>query len=201
MPESESCMVVLIRAARLEASASTAIIRSGFTLFATPNTISIVSTPVTPNTPGAIAHTLGISKSNASGICSLICLVTKTRSATRGPRESGVTPRLPRPTTSTVPLLSFVSGSGINSESSRCRHCDTCANKSSGRCVRASASSVTYLPCALPSLCAAVSLNISMRLIFISPSFVSSSRMPSISGLSSRISAARSVYLPILPPI
>ena len=63
MPESESCMVVLIRAARLEASASTAIIRSGFTLFATPNTISIVSTPVTPNTPGAIAHTLGISKS------------------------------------------------------------------------------------------------------------------------------------------
>ena len=201
MPESESCMVVLIRAARLEASASTAIIRSGFTLFATPNTISIVSTPVTPNTPGAIAHTLGISKSNASGMCSLICLVTKTRSATRGPRESGVTPRLPRPTTSTVPLLSFVSGSGINSVSSRRRHCDTCANKSSGRCVRASASSVMYLPCALPSFCAAVSLNISMRLIFISPSFVSSSRMPSMSGLSSRISAARSVYLPILPPI
>ena len=56
--------------------------------------------PVTPSTPGAAAQTLFISAPH--GRLSPMCRVTSTRSAVRGPRESGVTLRLPSPTTSAV---------------------------------------------------------------------------------------------------
>ena len=49
--------------------------------------------PVTPRTPGAAALTLAMLCAMSSG------RVTKMRSAVRGPSESGVTFRLPKPTT------------------------------------------------------------------------------------------------------
>ena len=64
-----------------------------------PFRISTVSMPVTPRTPGAAALTLAMLCVMSSGRHSAMCRVTKMRSAVRGPSESGVTFRLPKPTT------------------------------------------------------------------------------------------------------
>ena len=76
MPVSVSCTVVLMRAARREASESTAMTRSGLQCSTTPRTISIVSTPVTPSTPGATALTARTGPGSASGRYCLMCRVT-----------------------------------------------------------------------------------------------------------------------------
>ena len=67
-----------------------------------PRSTSAVSSPVTPSTPGAAAHTLAIRALTSSGRQPSMCRVTSTRSTVRGPSASGVTLRLPRPVTSTV---------------------------------------------------------------------------------------------------
>ena len=107
MPVSAIWIVEAMRLELRAASASTAITASGLTWATMPRRISAVSIPVTPSTPGAAAHTLLIGTSR--GRQSPMCRVTSTRSAVLGPSESGVTLRLPSPTTSAV----FMSGGSM----------------------------------------------------------------------------------------
>ena len=195
IPESQSCTVLLIRAARLEANASIAIIASGLTLSTTPLTTSIVSTPVIPSTPGAMAHEAGTSPSNASGMYCLICLVICTFDTTSGPSESGVTPLLPRPTTRIVLEELIFSRLRISSASNLV----VSSNISFVRVSSSWESSVMYVPFFLPICFAATSFRILIRLISILPFCTVSSSIPDSSLLSSLSSAARSVYMCICP--
>ena len=143
-----------------------------------------------PRTPGAIAQTLAVGESKASGMYFFICLVICILFTTSGPRESGVTPLFPSPTTSTVAELISQSSSLFISFPIR----PATEAKSSGDLVSSSgASRVMYIPCFLPRRDAASSLVMRMRLIKTSPSCDSSSSIPVISGFISRASAARSV--------
>ncbi len=102
MPVSAICMVVLTRFIFLDANASIAITRAGFISSTTPFTISLVSIPVNPSTPGEIEHTGLTPSSTCCGRYSCKCLVTIRYEETFGPNASGVMFQFPRPTTSTV---------------------------------------------------------------------------------------------------
>ena len=79
-------------------------------LDAAPIIISIVSIPVTPNTPGDTAQTLRTWCGMASAMYCFMCRVTSIFSAVRGPNASGVTARLPSPATTQLPWVSFFAG-------------------------------------------------------------------------------------------
>ena len=72
IPQSESWIVVLILSRLREASASTAITKSGFVCDTIPFIIFDVSIPVVPSTPGATAHTEEISSERKSAIRSFM---------------------------------------------------------------------------------------------------------------------------------
>jgi len=92
-------MVAFTRSIERAASASIAMIKSGFTFFTTPKIISLVSIPVIPITPGTMALT-GLKPScTLSGCSSNKCLVINKLSTAFGPSASGVTLKFPRPTT------------------------------------------------------------------------------------------------------
>ena len=84
----------------LDASASIIIISFGLTFSTIPFNISKVSIPVVPSTPGDIALTSLVFSSRTSGIYSSKCLVISISFITFGPKASGVTYKLPSPTTS-----------------------------------------------------------------------------------------------------
>ena len=83
----------------LDAKASITIINFGWTLSTIPFKISTVSIPVVPKTPGETALTGLVPCSNTSGIYVKRCLVISISCITFGPKASGVTYRLPNPTT------------------------------------------------------------------------------------------------------
>ena len=85
----------------LEAKASITIKSFGFTFSTIPSSISNVSIPVVPRTPGDIALIGLVPSSTYSGIYLITCLVTSILDITFGPKESGVTYSLPSPTTKT----------------------------------------------------------------------------------------------------
>lgn len=74
-----------------DAKLSITITNLGFTLSTIPFTISNVSIPVVPSTPGAIAVTGLVFGSIYSGVYFKKCLVTSISFTTLGPKESGVT--------------------------------------------------------------------------------------------------------------
>ena len=106
IPVSAICILLLILSMLLVARASITISNFGFTFCTTPFSISIVSIPVTPNTPGDIAETGLVSSGIMLGIYSKMCLVTSISGTTLGPNASGVTYKLPSPTTS-ISSVSF----------------------------------------------------------------------------------------------
>lgn len=64
-----------------------------------PLTISEVSIPVVPRTPGATAHTERAPSTTYCGVYFKKCLVISNSETTFGPSASGVTNWFPRPTT------------------------------------------------------------------------------------------------------
>ena len=76
MPVSVSCTAQPTRDTARAESESTATTAQGLTACTTARTISIVSMPVTPSTPGARAHTLRIRSSTLSGSSENKCRVT-----------------------------------------------------------------------------------------------------------------------------
>ena len=71
-----------------------------------PFSISTVSMPVVPRTPGEIALTILVPSSKYCGKYFFICLVTSISLITFGPSASGVTYIFPKPTTNISPSLS-----------------------------------------------------------------------------------------------
>ena len=107
-PVSESCIAALMRLVFLAANASMAMTRSGCIFSTMPLTISPVSMPVMPITPGLTAATGRTVCAISSGKVSRRCRVTSIRETTLGPNASGVIFQLPSPTTRAVPcFLSF----------------------------------------------------------------------------------------------
>ena len=107
-------------------------------------------------TPGAMAHT-GFSRSSTlSGSSRSRWRVTKVPSTVLGPSESGVTRRLPSPTTSTgAPCSSGGRSRAISSPSTFC----TSSRAAGSRRRTPSHSSVRYVPTFFPSRCAASSVS------------------------------------------
>ena len=87
IPVSESCIVLLILSILLEANASITISNFGFTLFTIPSSISNVSIPVVPSTPGDIALIGLVPSSTYSGKYFIMCLVTSIPEITFGPKR------------------------------------------------------------------------------------------------------------------
>lgn len=86
IPVSESCTVLLILSILFDDKLSITIINFGFILSTIPFTISTVSIPVVPKTPGAIAVTGLVSLSIYSGAYFKRCLVISISFTTFGPK-------------------------------------------------------------------------------------------------------------------
>ena len=86
IPVSANCTVLLILSILFDDKLSITIINFGFILSTIPFTISTVSIPVVPKTPGAIAVTGLVSLSIYSGAYFKRCLVISISFTTFGPK-------------------------------------------------------------------------------------------------------------------
>lgn len=86
IPVSDNCIVLLILSILLEANASITIKSFGLILFTIPSSISKVSIPVVPRTPGDIALIGLVPSSTYSGKYFITCLVTSMFEITFGPK-------------------------------------------------------------------------------------------------------------------
>lgn len=86
IPVSESCTVLLILSILFDAKLSITIINFGFMFSTIPFITSIVSIPVVPSTPGAIALTGLAFSSKYCGAYFKRCLVMSISDTTFGPK-------------------------------------------------------------------------------------------------------------------
>ncbi len=86
IPVSDSCTVLLILSILFDAKLSITIISFGLILSTMPLITSIVSIPVVPSTPGAIALTGLASLSKYCGAYLIKCLVISISETTFGPK-------------------------------------------------------------------------------------------------------------------
>ena len=143
MPVEEICIVLPSRARLLEASASIAMTKSGFILRVSPTSISVISIPVCPSTPGETALTLRrFSNPMDFASSSPMCRVASTPLTHFGPSASGVMTLFPIPQTSALPLGKSFASSPDSAFAS------VASTKSPVS--KFSVSIVTYLPFGLP---------------------------------------------------
>ena len=188
MPVLQICTVQPRRESLREARASTVISAAGEMRRIIPSSISTVSIPFCPSTPGITLAT-GRRCSKPMLFCNSlpICRVEKINEPHSGPSASGVIWSLPRPATS-------ISPSSGNSAVSSAAMVFALSVKSAKR-LKFGSSTVIYVPFFLFSLFSPFSLVILILVIFASPFFTSSHSIPSVSSGAeiSLCSSARSV--------